>query len=130
MRVSVRVFTDGIAQFEVQSITGAVVDLIGDGKRTPVTADNAAQYFDMAVAFRLGEFNRHVSAACHVVWRGSWGKSTGLRGGSTQTPCFVTTVVVCLDQVAAIRQGLVAVVPALALQLCSWKVRYTLCFRW
>ena len=48
-------------QFEVESITGAVVDLIGDGKRTPVTPDNAQQYFDMALAFRLSEFDRHVS---------------------------------------------------------------------
>ena len=72
MRVSVRVFTDGVVQFEVQSITGAVVDLIGDGKRTPVTADNAMQYFDMAVAFRLGEFNRHVSVSCTFDWIRRW----------------------------------------------------------
>ena len=107
-------------QFEIESITGATVDLIGDGNRTRVTPSNFQEYFDMAVSYRLNEFNRHVRT---IVW------SCITRCPRCPVTIVTGTAVASREcrgcslhcQVDAMRRGRAAVVPAVALQVCSWR---------
>ncbi len=50
-----------LVQFVVRSITGSDVSLVPDGHGVVVTVDNAAEYYTMALAYRLNECNVHVS---------------------------------------------------------------------
>lgn len=108
--------------FTVVGSDGKEVELTPGGKATKVDFDNRKTWADLAMEYRLHEFDRQVRVLLCTHWAARRHCNTR-RHRLTRLPraCMCVYVCVCRLQIAAIRRGIITIIPERALKLCTWQ---------